>query len=84
MTLSEGDIFPLKKWPDKLNREAADTARIFSLREKINDEEYLHGAIQRIAMILSNEITAVKFRPPAGPGSAAEPGEGKDNERKGR
>jgi hypothetical protein len=26
------------------------------LREKINNEEYLHEAIQRIALILSNEL----------------------------
>ena len=30
--------------------------RLEALREKINNEEYLHEAIQRIALILSNEL----------------------------
>ena len=30
--------------------------RLQALREKINNEEYLHEAIQRIALILSNEL----------------------------
>jgi hypothetical protein len=30
--------------------------RLKSLRKKINNEEYLNGAIQRIAHILSNEL----------------------------
>jgi hypothetical protein len=33
-----------------------DASRIAHLREKINNEEYLAGAIQRIAQVLSNEI----------------------------
>jgi hypothetical protein len=31
-------------------------AELEALREKINNEEYLHEAIQRIALILSNEL----------------------------
>ena len=34
----------------------ASAARIESLRRKINNEDYLGEAIQRIALILSNEI----------------------------
>ena len=30
--------------------------RLIALREKINNEEYLYEAIQRIALILSNEL----------------------------
>ena len=30
--------------------------RLESLRQKINDEDYLHEAIQRIALIISNEL----------------------------
>ena len=30
--------------------------RLESLRHKINDEDYLHEAIQRIALIISNEL----------------------------
>ncbi|GHV87054.1 hypothetical protein AGMMS50255_3500 [Spirochaetia bacterium] len=30
--------------------------RLEKLRKKINNEEYLNGAIQRIAQILSNEL----------------------------
>jgi hypothetical protein len=44
-----------------------------NLRTKINDNEYLYEAIQRIALVLSNEI----FEMPPG-------GKGKHNERKGR
>jgi hypothetical protein len=33
-----------------------DAARIANLREKINNEDYIAGAIQRIAQVLSNEI----------------------------
>jgi hypothetical protein len=37
----------------------ASAARIESLRKKINNEDYLGEAIQRIAQILSNEILDV-------------------------
>jgi hypothetical protein len=30
--------------------------RLEALRQKINNEEYLHEAIQRIALIISNEL----------------------------
>jgi len=33
-----------------------DPVKLAALREKINDEEYLYEAIQRIALILSNEL----------------------------
>ena len=31
-------------------------SRLEVLRQKINDEDYLHEAIQRIALIMSNEL----------------------------
>jgi hypothetical protein len=37
--------------------ESVNLSRIRDLREKINNEGYLCEAIQRIALILSNEIT---------------------------
>jgi hypothetical protein len=38
-------------------RNRASTAeRIEELKQKINNEEYLYGAIFRIAQVLSNEI----------------------------
>ncbi|GHV81987.1 hypothetical protein AGMMS49991_05450 [Spirochaetia bacterium] len=37
----------------------ASAARIEDLRKKINNEDYLGEAIQRIAQILSNEILDV-------------------------
>jgi hypothetical protein len=30
-----------------------------SLRQKINNAEYIHGAIQRIAQVLSNELLKI-------------------------
>jgi hypothetical protein len=33
--------------------------RISALRKKIDDEDYLYEAIQRIALVLSNEISGV-------------------------
>jgi hypothetical protein len=39
-------------------------SRIEQLRKKIDNKEYLHGAIQRIAQILSNEILDI---PQGGP-----------------
>jgi hypothetical protein len=38
-----------------------DSSRIITLRRKINDENYLSEAIQRIAQVLSNEITGVSM-----------------------
>jgi hypothetical protein len=37
----------------------AEYSRIERLRDKINSEEYLFEAIQRIAQILSNEILGI-------------------------
>jgi hypothetical protein len=36
--------------------EFQDSSRIISLRKKLNDEDYLCEAIQRMALVLSNEI----------------------------
>jgi hypothetical protein len=33
------------------------STKIEQLRNRINDEGYLHAAIQRIALVLSNELT---------------------------
>jgi hypothetical protein len=55
--LAEGGILPLEGQSNILSSETADITRISALKEKINDEEYLHEAIQRIALILSNELS---------------------------
>jgi hypothetical protein len=49
MIAVEKNIFPKRKndLPNKL----------VLLRQKVNDEDYLAEAVQRIAQILSNEIT---------------------------
>jgi hypothetical protein len=39
------------------HNEETGALRIQELKEKIDDEDYLYEAIQRIALILSNEIT---------------------------
>jgi hypothetical protein len=39
--------------------EGAGNPRILTLKKKINDEDYLYEAIQRIALVLSNEINGV-------------------------
>ena len=51
MITVEEDIFPLQEneLPNKLSL----------LKQKINDEDYLVEAIQRIAQVLSNEITGI-------------------------
>ena len=36
--------------------ETSGALRIHALKAKINDEAYLYEAIQRIALVLSNEI----------------------------
>jgi hypothetical protein len=36
--------------------EASGLSKLEILRQKINNEDYLHEAIQRIALILSNEL----------------------------
>jgi hypothetical protein len=35
---------------------ATELSRLETIRQKINNEEYLHEAIQRIALIISNEL----------------------------
>jgi hypothetical protein len=39
--------------------EGAGNLRILALKKKINDKDYLYEAIQRIALVLSNEINGV-------------------------
>ena len=46
------DIFPLTGY-----NEAIEALRIQELKKKIDDEDYLTEAVERIALILSNEIT---------------------------
>ena len=36
--------------------EAIHTTKLELLRQRINDENYLHAAIQRLALVLSNEL----------------------------
>jgi len=36
--------------------QALNSQRLEALRQRINDEDYLHAAIQRLALILSNEL----------------------------
>lgn len=40
--------------------KAAMSPRILELKEKIKDERYVQGAIQRIALVLSNRLIEVK------------------------
>jgi len=36
--------------------QALNTSKLEILRRRINDEDYLHAAIQRLALILSKEL----------------------------
>jgi hypothetical protein len=36
--------------------QTISSTRVEQLRKRINDENYLYAAIQRIAMVLSNEL----------------------------
>ena len=36
--------------------QTVSSTRIEQLRERINDKDYLYAAIQRIALVLSNEL----------------------------
>jgi hypothetical protein len=36
--------------------QALNAKRLELLRRRINDEDYLHAAIQRLALVLSNEL----------------------------
>ena len=38
------------------------STRVEQLRERIKDEDYLYAAIQRIAMVLSNELIDMSQR----------------------
>ena len=38
------------------DEEGSGLSKLEVLREKINNEDYLHEAIQRIALIISNEL----------------------------
>jgi hypothetical protein len=40
-------------------RKVSDPNRVLELKAKINNEEYLYGAIFRIAQVLSNEIMGI-------------------------
>jgi hypothetical protein len=40
----------------KRRRRSSNPERVLELKAKINDEEYLYGAIFRIAQVVSNEI----------------------------
>ena len=51
MITVEEDIFPVAE-NDLSNR-------IKLLKQKINDEDYLFEAVQRIAQVLSNEISCI-------------------------
>jgi hypothetical protein len=40
-------------------RRASNPARVAELKQKINNEDYLYGAISRIAQVLSNELLGI-------------------------
>jgi anti-sigma28 factor (negative regulator of flagellin synthesis) len=40
-------------------RKSSNPSRVEELKKKINNEEYLNGAIQRIAQVLSNELLGI-------------------------
>ncbi|MDR0323376.1 MAG: hypothetical protein LBI12_02880 [Treponema sp.] len=44
--------FTHKVWPDRLE----------FLRQRINNEEYLHAAIQRLALVLSKELMDITMK----------------------
>ena len=39
--------------------QALNSRELELLRRRINDEDYLHAAIQRLALVLSNELMEV-------------------------
>jgi len=41
---------------EQSDKEASRLSKLEVLRQKINNEDYLHEAIQRIALIISNEL----------------------------
>jgi hypothetical protein len=40
--------------------QALNTKRLEILQQRINDENYLHAAVQRLALVLSNELMEIK------------------------
>jgi|GEM_PF-2814299 len=38
------------------NEESLDSKKLEVLRQRINDENYLNAAIQRLALVMSNEL----------------------------
>ncbi|MDR2864107.1 MAG: hypothetical protein LBV68_00670 [Spirochaetaceae bacterium] len=40
-------------------KRVTDPARVAELKQKINNEDYLHGAISRIAQVLSDGILGI-------------------------
>jgi hypothetical protein len=39
--------------------QTLSSTRLEQLRNRINDKDYLYAAIQRIALVLSNELTEI-------------------------
>ena len=39
-----------------MTEHALSSSKLEQLRRRINDEDYLHAAIQRLALVLSNEL----------------------------
>jgi hypothetical protein len=39
-----------------MTEQALSTSRVEQLRKRINDKDYMYAAIQRIALVLSNEL----------------------------
>jgi hypothetical protein len=39
--------------------QTVSSTRLEQLRERINDKDYMYAAIQRIALVLSNELMAM-------------------------
>ena len=39
--------------------QALNAKKLETLRQRINDENYLHAAIQRLALVLSNELMEI-------------------------
>jgi len=54
MIVEEKSVYSLVEPDTPLN-----SSRIDSLKKKINSEDYLFEAIQRIAFVLSNEIAGI-------------------------
>jgi len=45
-----------QKFKPKVNESAIREYRLEFLRQRINDDNYLHAAIQRLALVMSNEL----------------------------